>query len=984
MRKYIGYMLSVIMLVSFMAMDLYGKATSFESKYGFERLIESYEQAIGSNVIIYNHKVTGARVVYVQNEDPNKVFALGFKTPIYDDTGVNHIIEHTVFTGSRKYDTKDVFFEMNKRSPNIYMNASTSVDMTVYPFSTRNHKDYENLLDIYLDAVFFPKLQEEPYGFYQEGFHYYVDQDGNMNISGVVYNEMKGASVIPRRILAMTNRAVMYPDTMYAHSSGGDPGSIWKLSYEDLKKTHKEYYTPSNSCAFVYGDVSIKEILKKLNDYYLAFPVTQEQNISQKQDLFTEKKYHMDYFPSSSLADGCMISLNYVVGDIEDIKLQLSMEILMNILVKHEDSPLKNVLNKKQLSKMLYVDVDSAIPQPMYSIIITDVKKENVETITSLIQETLEKTAQMGINDDIIKMVMNGYEISEKQKNSSVSKGRDLAYDVIYSWGHNVPLMNVFQKSDIIKQIKQEGDSQYFQNLIQECMISNNHTSQVVLEPDQDYILKQQLKEKQYIEELTLQIRSEDRQKIVDNQEKLKKWQETREDLLSLPQLAIEDIDTSGELPQLIIKNKKNRKNLYYITDTDGLVYLNLYFDTSHIPQESLNELFLLSHIITQLEKEDMFLYTSGLNCEVLAIPRVDQYTQYDPKLKLSVCMKQEDIPKTFEILSNITSDITIWESQWILTQVRKIRSQYEHYFHSKPLEVISVAINNSQEGAGRYEYQQLIPFYQYICQIEEDFEKHQEQIMKKLNIIKSSVFNKNEVVLGATAEEDSIKKLESSYKKYYKNLNDIHYPNTSYHFDTKCKKQGFPIAADVQYIVSGGNYKQAGGLYEGALYVLNNILNTDYMLQNLRVKSGAYGAGMTFNPFGNINFYSYQDPQLENSLEIISNIPQYIKKFDKDPDEMIHYKIGALSKLEQSLGLNDHPKVVGTTLEEYYLSGINHDYIEKIKEQILFTTASDIRSLSSLLKKVIQEKRYSVAGNKNRLLTSKKYFDIIQSFSSI
>lgn len=984
MRKCISYLLSFTIILSAVTY-IYGVDSGKDNLYyGFEKISVDYQKSIDSNIIIYEHKKSGGQVVYIQNNDPNQVFAIGFKTPVHDNTGVNHIIEHTVFTGSQKYNTKDVFFEMNKRSPNIYMNASTWADMTIYPFSTRNNKDYDHLLDVYLDAVFFPNLQRHQYGFAQEGWHYSIDKEGQIQINGVVYNEMKGASVIPQRVLAMINRKVMFPDTMYVYSSGGEPSDICQLTYEDFKKTHMEYYIPANSCAYIYGNANIESILKKLDNYYSLFEKKDAQNILQRQMAFKNKKYYTGYYPAISENDNCLMSINYAVGEMGDTKLQVSMEILMNILVQYENSPLKKALNKENISKMLYVDIDSTISQPMYSIIVADVNKDNVDKVDMLVQETLQKVVLKGLDNDIIKMAINDYEIAKLQNSSNINKGIQMAYDVIHNWGHDAKVMSALEKDNIIEQIKKEGDSKYFQNLIKKYIIDNNHVSKVVLEPDINYITKQQEKEKQdlKIKESTMTV--EEANSIISNKEELEKWQQDENNIFCLPQLKLEDINTCFQIPELMIKEGNNNKKLYYITDTKDLVYVDLFFETSYIPQESLNELFLLAHLISGQENDEISLYTGGITCDAIAIANKEEYNLYQPKLKLSMYMKEENIDKAFEILEKTTRNIDVWDSAWLLTQIHKIRLQYENYFNSKPLNIMNIAINSSQTGASRYEYEKLIPFYQYICKIEKEYNKYKDPIMNKLSVINSSVFNKNNLILGTTLEKNSIKKLEKSYKRYYKRLNDKVYSKASYTFDSKYKRQGLTIASDVQYIVWGGNYIQAGGKHSGALYVLNNILNTDYMLQNLRVKNGAYGAGLTFNPYGNINIYTSQDPQLQNSLTIIREIPRYVAQFDAPPDLMINYKIGALAKFEQSIGLNDHPKAIGETLYEYHISGINSDDIKEIRNQIINTTSSDIRALSPILKKVIEERRYSIAGSKSRLLTNNKQFDIIQSFSNI
>lgn len=946
----------------------------------FTLIEEVYIESIDSALMTYEHIVTGAQAIHVKNGDPNHTFAIGFKTPISDNTGVNHIVEHTVFTGSEKYDIKDVFFEMKKKSPNIFMNASTAADMTIYPFSTRNPKDYNNLLDVYLDAVFFPSLQKHRHGFDQEGWHYSLDQNDQFQLSGVVYNEMKGASVIPRRILAMANRTAMFPETMYIYNAGGSPAEIPNLTYEDFKETHKQYYVPSNSCAFIYGDMEIEPILEKLDSYYGRFKKENSQNISLKQEAFPMKQYHQDYYPAMSTSGNYYMSTNFAVGEIEDVKLQLSMRILMDILTKYDQSPLRKAFRQKQSSKTLAYDVDGAIPQPMYSIIATEVKKQDIRDVELLINETLYQSAIDGFHPDLIKMAINNYEIGSKQQISDVSKGVDMAYNTLYGWGHGVAPIETLRDQEFMEEIKQEGDSFYFQELLKTYLLENNHRSQVVLAPDKNYILKVQKDETRKIALEEANNNSEMVKALVQNKQSLDQWQQKEIEVGLLPELKLEDINQSVPLPKLKIEENKTGKKMYYLAATNDLIYMDLYFDTSYIPQESLNELFLFASLISQKEKDLVALYTGGISCSPIAIPKFEWYNKYDPKLKLSICMEKDNTAKAFEILEKITTSNT-WDEKWVLTQVHKIRSQYEDYFKASPLELMRTAIGSTQEGASRYEYEMVIPFYEYICEIEENYDQYKSQIIGKLEVINQSVFNKEKFVLGATLEEKNIKTLEKNYNKYRKKLNNKEYLASTYEFDQKEKKQGFPIASDVQYIVWGGNYKEKGGIYNGALYVLANMLNAQYLLPNIRVKNGAYGAGIKFNPYGDMSVYTYQDPQIEKSLQIIEEIPVYMTDLKIDLKTLDDYKIGAFSRFEQELGLNASPVAIGETLQRYNLSGLTDESLEKIKKEIFHTTIEDIKKQGLILERLIKERRYSVAGSDGKLLTNTHHFDIIQSF---
>lgn len=974
MRRHFKTVISLLIIVSSITY-IYGDEDTLGTNSNFRLISKDYIDNIDSDLISYEHIGTGAQVIHIKNQDPNKAFAIGFKTPVHDNTGVNHIVEHAVFTGSEKYDIKDVFFEMKKKSPNIFMNASTAVDMTIYPFSTRNQKDYNNLMDIYLDAVFFPNLQKHRHGFDQEGWHYSIDDNNNYHINGVVYNEMKGASVAPRRILAMSNRKAMYPDTMYIYNAGGDPDSIPSLSYRDFKKTHQDYYIPSNSCVFIYGDVKQEEVLAKLNTYYSNFTRSESQDIYQIQNPFRHKKYYSGYYPATSDNDNYYVSNNFAVGEMGDIKLQMSMEILMDILTEYEDSPLRLALQKAKTSKTISYDIDSAIPQPMYSLITTDVKKEDLKLNEKLIEETLECLSKEGLDNKLIKRATNNYQIRSKERLGDISKGIDMAYSIIYGWGHNVSPREIVKSQAYLDEIIEEADSQYFQDLIKNHMLDNSHKSQVVLMADKDYIRRTQEKERLATEQKSKSSNMIKRFFTKNNKGKLEKWQQKEDELGQLPKLSLEDIKEASPLPKLDLRGKDQ---MYYIADTNGLIYLDLYFDTSYIPQESLNELFLFSHLISQKAKVKSLSHAGDISSSIVAIPKFDDYKGYKPKLRLSLAVEEDELENGFRLIEEIINDPE-WDEKWTYKQIQKIGSQYEKYLSSNPLELVELSVDNSKQGASRYEYEKVISFYKYICQLEEDYDKYKGPLNNKLKVINRSIFSKNNIVLGATLEEKNLKNLEEGYKRFTGNLEEKNYPLVEYDFEEGERRQGYEIASDVQYIVWGGNYKEKGGSYRGSLYVLSNIINSEYMLQNIRVKNGAYGAGINFSPYGEVDIYTYQDPRLLESLETIENMPQYIKSIDMDDSMLDEYKIGAISKFEAELGLNENPLVIGRTLQTHYLAGLTNQKLEEIREEIFTTSLEDIQKEALIIDKLIKDKRYSVAGSKNKLLMHTDYFDIIQ-----
>ncbi|SMB87330.1 hypothetical protein SAMN00017405_1278 [Desulfonispora thiosulfatigenes DSM 11270] len=962
------------------------------NKYGFRLIEEKTISEINSNVKIFKHKKTGARLIHIDNDDENKVFSINFRTPPTDNTGVAHIIEHSVFCGSRKYPLKDPFVELNKGSLNTYLNAATAPDYTMYPCASVNEKELRNLMDVYLDAVFYPNFYQNPEVFRQEGWHYELkDEKSILNYQGVVYNEMQGVYSTPSNYLLRNILNSLFPNTVYSKDSGGDPLAIPNLSSKEFLEYHQKYYHPSNSFIYLYGDLNLSQTLRYLNKEYL-------RNFSQKkiaskiplEPTFTEKKYFIGSYPSNkgeSTDNKTYISRNYVLGENQNQELTWAFQIL-NLVLDNNSSPLKEALNFADIGENISSFYEPSIQQPILGIVVENAKEYDQQRFERIVESSLTKMVDEGIEPELIKSAINQVEISLREESLNAGRGINYNMKVMSSWLYDHDPSLFLEYEETLEKIKSEIPNKYFENLIKTYLLENKHQSQVIVKPDPYLLDKNKIKVAERLTKITESLSEADVDEILNLNEKLKSWQvkpDEKETVAKIPKISLRDIRTPQK-PEMLKKSIEETNVLHHPFETGELVYLDFYFDASKVPQEKISYLYLLAQLLGKVDtkglsqeelKEKIKMHTGGIGCEVRAFTDYKDKNVFYPKFIISAKVLESNLPEVFKILSEIgTSNFK--ETKNLATEIKKVKLTSQNLaLESGERLAIKRCLSYFNPGEA---YNELggLSFNHFITQTAEGLSTRENEIRANLQEVSKLIFNKQGLLISITCDKDKYKSVSDTLPDYLKSLNNKQTKANLFKFKMVKKNEGIISPVQVQHVIQGNNFKNLGYEYHGSMKVLENIIDTEYLWNRVRMQGGAYGARASFSSTGDFILFSYRDPNLSKTLEVFKELPKFIEGFKVTDNEINKYIIGAISDLDRPL----------SPYEQSRLSAMNHlvncSYkdVQENRKQILDTNEKKIRELVPLLKKVLEDDYHCIVGNEKVIKDNQEYFGQIMNIN--
>ena len=944
---------------------------------------------ISSTAYQFTHKKSGARLLFMENEDDNKVFSITFRTPPSDSTGVAHIVEHSVLCGSRKFPMKEPFVELIKGSLNTYLNAMTFSDKTMYPVASRNDKDFQNLMDVYLDAVFYPVMYDCPEVFMQEGWHYEAEsKEADLTYKGVVYNEMKGAFSSPEAILDKEILASLFPDTTYGYESGGDPDVIPALTLEGFLGFHRKYYHPSNSYIYLYGKMDIEEKLAFLDKEYLAaFTAKSIDSAITNQELFTEPKFVEAFYPASAnedIHDKTFLSLNCIVGQAEETETMMALQILEHFLLRTQSAPLKKALIDANIGKDVLSSFADSILQPCFSIIVSGSDEAKVEAFKRVTKETLANLVRDGIDRELIEASINLLEFKLREADFGQSP-KGLIYNIkcMDSWLYDAsPLLGISYEKPL-RNIKQALGNRYFEQLIESKFLNNSHMTLVVLKPKQGMgemrareIKAELAAQKQKLSELELE-------QFVAMTKKLKLRQETpdtAEALATIPLLKLQDIEPKSE--QLVLEEKleEHTKVLFHPLTTNRIAYLNLYFNAVTIPQELVSYAFLLAEFLGKVSTE-RYNYgelanvvnssTGGIAYDVIAFTESHSAEVYYPKFKIKAKALVEKLPKLCEIIAEVITKSKFDDKKRMKELIAQLKSSLEMYLLRNAQQVVAGRVLSYFSPASRYNEQGLLSFYEFIVELDKNFEGKYPVIQENFAKIMPMIFNKNELVTSITLEKNDYQTFVEAYPKIVDGLNEQKFAEQTYAFEINPLNEGLMTSSKIQYVAKGANFNRLGFKFTGSLRVLETILRYDYMWNRIRVQGGAYGAFTQFRRTGNMVFGSYRDPNLTETIDVYDETAAYMRNFTVDEREMTKYIIGTMSSLDTPLTAQMKGKVAA----ECYIRHITQADIQGERNQVLTTGQQDIRDLAALIDACMKENYLCVLGGEEKIKENKAVF---------
>lgn len=937
------------------------------------------------------HKKSGARVVVLQNDDPNKVFYIGFRTTPENSTGVAHIMEHTVLCGSRKFPVKDPFVELVKGSLNTFLNAMTYPDKTVYPVASCNDTDFQNLMDVYLDAVFYPNIYQEKKIFMQEGWHYELeDADSDLKINGVVYNEMKGAFSSPDDVLDRAVLNTLFPDNTYAHESGGDPDDIPDLTYEEYLEFHKKYYHPSNSYIYLYGDMDMEEKLNWLDENYLSDfeyqDVDSEIRVQKSFEKPVEVMREYSITSDESEEDNTYLSYNAVVGNVLDREKYIAFQILDYALCSAPGAPLKQILTDKGIGTEIYSIYDNGIYQPYFSIVAKNTNLDRKEEFIKTIEQELNRLVKEGIPKKSLKAGLNYFEFKYREADfGSYPKGLMYGLQMFDSWLYDVnsPFMHV-EANDTFALLKQRIDTDYFERLIKTYLLDNSHKSYVCVVPRPGLNVK---KEKELAEKLAAykeQLTEGQIAKLVEETRALEEYQESEdspENLAKIPMLKREDMKKEAEPFINEVLDEKGTKILFHDLFTNGVSYIRLIFDASNIHEKSLFTLGVLKAVWGLMDTgkhsygdffHEIYMNTGGV------APVINTYANArdDEKFRLHVECKAKALygqaDKAFNIMEELLLETDFTDKKRLLEILEETKSKLEASLQGSGHAAAQLrAASYFSKTAYIEEHIRGIAFYKQLDELIKNYETRAEELVKDLQELVQKICRPENFCVDYTGTKEGLNEVTSLISSCRDKLFCNPVEKEQLIIEPKAYNEGFKTSGQVQYVCRCGNYKSKGLPYNGALRVLKVMMGYDYLWLNVRVKGGAYGCMNNFQKTGESYFVSYRDPNLKETLNIYENAADYIRNFKADERTMTKYIIGAVSDKDMPLT----PQAKGIRSMTAYFADYDFSMEQKERDELLKTDDKVIRSLADYISAFMEQDYICVIGGEEKIRNCNELF---------
>ncbi|MDO4439106.1 MAG: insulinase family protein [Eubacteriales bacterium] len=980
----------------------------------YEKIEEKYIAEVPAQAVVYKHIKTGARILTLKNEDKNKVFMIGFRTTPKNDTGVAHIMEHSVLCGSEKFPLKDPFVELVKGSLNTFLNAMTYPDKTVYPVASCNDKDFMNLMDVYLDAVFNPNAVKEKKIFEQEGWHYELkNHDDELKYNGVVYNEMKGAFSDPEAVLERNIMHTLFPANTYGCESGGAPESIPELSYEEFVDFHDTYYHPSNSYIYLYGDMDMEEKLRWIDERYLCSYDYKEVFSDIEEEIpFSEAKFEKTVYPigkNDSIDNKTYLSENFVIGSARDKNASvnaIAWQILEFMLLDAAGAPLKEALIKKGIGEDIYGGYCSGILQPYFSIVAKNARSTDQETFISTIQDVLLELSNGGLDREQIKAAINFLEFKYREADyGRTPAGLTMGLTAMESWIYGEDPFKLLCYNEVFDYLKEQIDTGYFEKLISDYLINNNYRAEVIAEPCSGLAEEREKELQHKLNEYKDSLSEEEINGLVEATAELEAYQEeenSEEDLNKIPVLSVSDISREA----LKLKAVQEGKLIYSDIETHGIAYIKVMFDTKTLNEEELQYAAFLKYILGEFNTEkydyrkltsEILLHTGGLDFDIASTPVYNNETGYRGLFTANLRVLREEIDYgmglVLEILRKTSLDDTDRIGEKLLEAKSRMRMKLDGASHSS---AILRASSYFDESARYDDLTSGLSFYDFICAAVEFYKVpvHANRFIKKLKEVYLKLFTASNVIYALSGNADEKAEMLRTMKNFEEKLDEAENEiekeeaketeeagrvaltkNTVKIYPAGKLNEGIKTTSQVNYVARCGDFVKHGLKYTGALQVLRIMLNYDYLWQNLRVKGGAYGCMSGFGKNGRAYLVSYRDPKLRETNETYKAIPEYLEKLELSERELNQYIIGAIAQLDQPVTAS----VNASREVAIYLSGLRDEDYQQDRDQILDCTNEDLRALSPYVKAMLCDDYICVIGNAGNIEENNELFSSVR-----
>ncbi|MCP3892373.1 MAG: peptidase M16 [Desulfobulbaceae bacterium] len=957
---------------------------------GFSLKVYKNIKEIDSEVYLFEHETLKCPLLAIKNGDSNKTFSAAFNTIPTDSTGVAHILEHSVLMGSEKYPVKDVFGEINKGGLTTFLNAMTGGDITYYPFATRNLKEYFNIMDVYCDVVFNPLLA--PSTFEQEGWHYHQEgEDNSLEFQGVVYNEMKGAFSDPIRFLFHHIFAGLMPGSTYAHESGGDPKNIPDLSYKQFCEFHKNHYHPSNGMFFVYGDAPLEEELDFLQSrFFTKYNEAGHRSAIEEGTLATEPVFINDTYAvdSDDLKEKTFLAVGTNISTVVKREENTAFQIIANILFNSDGSPLKNSIVSSGLCKDfggLYLATSSY--RTLMLTYLVGSEPEHRDTFLALYKDSLAKMVEEGLDHDLVLSELNKFEFSFREEASKAQRGLDLIGKSMVGLKYQTDPLEYLSSEELVQSLRHKALNEgYFEELIKDYLLDNQATVTVTLTPDPEKQKQSQEEEQQRLASYNNSSSAEEKQRRRERTKELMEQQQvpnSAETLALLPQLSLSDLSTQIDFHKVTPTTMFGKELLVSELPTNHISYLDVGFNISCLPPEQLPLLDLFGTILTEIGTKrlnyqqfakEIATCTGSFSHSITTYSHNGDTTSTKPVLWLHLKCLPDYLEQALELLAEIFSSVSFADKGRIREIVGREFAWAEHAVQSEGYSLPATRVFAHLSKAGKYnELVSGVTSYLAVKDLVLNYQEKEAQFLATLEAIGTQLFNSNNLILSATADQSELEKFTTQGRVIIDSLTSKDSPSFDLpELDYK-DHEAYITAAEVVFAVQGGNLLKNGKGYNGSFEVLKTYLSRDYLWNTVRQMGGAYGCFIQFGQLsGNLTFVSYRDPQVKKTYDAYNQVPGVVASLDLSEQVMDQLIIGTYGNFDPL----HSAAAKGATARNDYLNGITPEFKQQRLQEIIATTPDDLRSFAPAFEAMMPNCFRSIIGNRKKIEKDAALFD--------
>ncbi|MGN0299483.1 MAG: insulinase family protein [Lachnospiraceae bacterium] len=967
-----------------------------ENLTAYEVLENHYVEELDSQAYRLRHKKTGARLLLLENKDDNKVFNIAFRTVPTDSTGVAHIIEHTVLCGSDKFPVKDPFVELIKGSLNTFLNAITYPDKTMYPCASTNDKDFKNLMEVYMDAVFHPNIYKTEKIFRQEGWHYELESvDGPLTYNGVVYNEMKGALSSGDSLINNLVYEKLFPHTTYANESGGNPAAIPDLTYEQYLDFHRTYYHPSNSYIYLYGDMDMEERLLWLDKEYLSkYDYLKVNSEIAMEPAFTAPVYgEINYGITEDEPEENATYLTWarVTGSCLDVKQYMAMNVLEYVLLNAPGAPLKQALQDANVGNDISGGIMNSTRQMIFEIDVRGSEYEKKELFETTIQESLQRIVKEGINKKSLLAGINAMEFKSREADyGRYPKGLMYVLQAFDTWLYDDEMaLDLLEYNQLFAFLKEQVDTNYYEQLIQTCLIDNPHGVVAVAKPKRGLTAEQDAKTAKILADYKASLSPEELERLVKETAELKAYQEapsSKEDLEKIPMISVADIRKEARNLENVMEYWEEIPVLTHPIFTSGISYLTLLFQADTLELEDLPYINLIRNILSYVDTEkygfqelsdEINIHTGGIDLGYNCYQKKDLAVVPIVTSEVRIKALDEKISYALDLVEEILFHSVLDDEKRLNEIVGEIYSRTKYRIQNSGNSV-AISRANSYYSVGSCIAEKIggLSYYDFLGDVIKQLNDDYQVVVVKLREIIQKLYRRENLMISYTAEKPQIEHSKEKIMGFVNQLSRKNLPKTQWNVVLEKKNEGLKSASQVNYVARCGDFSAAGYEYVGAMRVMKSIMDYDYLWINLRVKGGAYGCMSGMGLSGSTYFCSYRDPNVAATNEVYEQIPAYLEQFDADERDMTKYIIGTISEMDTPM----NPSAQGDSGLSCYLRDISDEMLQKERDEVLHTTVEDIRRLAEPVRSVLAQDIICAVGNDEAIERDKAIFKEVKS----